>query len=281
MKAKGALRVPGLLAGACLLGLLAHGPASAADVIVDRSDEKRTYDCEGGTAVINGGNNVLTLRNCTEVTVNGGDNLVHAGTARAINVLGSGNRVNYTVVVGRGKPKVVNLGTLNVVGSIGAPQRDAERDEGVAVGHDEVVIEGSDLDEVLGNVTIGGRKGGVTVSPDGTATVEGRDGGRVVAQGGRATVSTEKGIVVLQSGEKETLDCGGGPASVVGDSNVLTLRNCSEVSVTGNDNQVDAGEASAISVAGQSNQVTWTQRAEGDPPDVSNIGKRNVVKRRP
>jgi DUF3060 family protein len=228
---KRALRFTGLLACACSLGLLAHGPAAAADVIVDTSEEKRTYDCQGGAAVINGGDNVLTLRNCTEVTVNGGDNLVHAGTARTITVLGSGNRVNYTMVEGRGKPKVVNLGTQNEVGSIEARQANAETDVGVEVGNDEV--------------------------------------------------ASGKGIVVLQSGQKETLDCGGGPASVVGNGNILTLRNCTEVSVTGNDNHIDAGEASAISVAGQSNQVTWTQRAGGAPPDVSNIGKRNVVKRRP
>jgi len=267
----------GQLAVACLVGLLAPGRASAADVIVDRSDEKRSYDCGGGAAVINGGDNVLTLRNCTEVTVNGGDNLVDAGTARAINILGSGNRVNYTLVAGRGKPKVVNLGTQNVVGTIGAPKPDAASDgDVVSAGEGDL-----DVDLGTGAVSIGGRKGGVTVSPDGTATVEGRKGGRVVARDGRATVSSGKGVVVLQSGQKEVLDCGGGPASVVGNDNVLTLRNCSEVSVTGNDNQVDAGEASAISVAGRSNQVTWTQREGSAPPDVSNIGKRNVVKRRP
>jgi len=216
---------------------------------------------------------VLTLRNCTEVTVNGGDNLVYAGTARAITVLGSGNRVNYDVVAGRGKPKVVNLGTENEVGSIGAAKPDDASDEAaVSAGNDDV-----NVDLGTGSVSVGG----VTVARDGTATVAGRDGGRVVAKGGRATVEGGKGIVVLQSGQKETLDCGGGPASVVGNSNILTLRNCSEVSVTGNDNQVDAGEASAISVAGQSNQVTWTERAGGARPDVSNIGKRNVVKRRP
>jgi cold shock CspA family protein len=274
---KGEVKDMGTFAVACLLGLMAAGPALAADIVVDHSEEKETYDCDGGSAVINGGNNVLTLRNCTEVTVNGGDNLVHAGTVRAINILGSGNRVNYDVVAGRGKPKVVNLGTQNEVGSIGAPQPDAASDaEVLSVGEGAL-----DVDLGTGTVSVGGRKGGVTVAPDGTATVRGRDGGRVVAKGGRATALSGKGIVVLQSGQKETLDCGGGPASVVGNSNILTLRNCSEVSVTGNNNQVDAGEASAISVVGQSNQVTWTERAGGGRPDVSNIGKRNVVKRRP
>jgi hypothetical protein len=103
--------------------------------------------------------------------------------------------------------------------------------------------------------------------------VEGRNGGRIEAQGGRASASGGKGVVVMESGRNETLDCGGGSASVVGSSNVLTLRNCREVSVTGNSNKVDAGAVSAISILGESNHVTWKEGPGGARPAVSNLGK--------
>ena len=98
---------------------------------------------------------------------------------------------------------------------------------------------------------------------------------------GRATSSTAEGVVVMESGRHDAVDCGGGPASVLGNDNVLTLRSCSELSVAGNSNRIDAGDTPAITVVGQSNQVTWTQGPGGAAPKVSNLGERNVVKRRP
>ena len=234
----------GRVAGACLVVLLAHGASTAADVVVLGSDEKRTYDCEGGNAVVNGGDNVLTLRNCATVTVNGGENAVDAGSAHVISVLGSGNRITWTEAPGRGRPKIVNMGTDNVIAS-------SEGREASADGDDVVISAGS---------------GSVVVKSEGK---------------GRGTGSKGKDVVVLENSRKETLDCGGGTASVIGNSNVLTLRNCSALSVAGNSNRIDAGETPDISVIGRSNQITWTEGPGGTQPTVSNLGQGNVVKRRP
>ena len=158
-------RKMGTLAVACFAGLLAPGPASAADIVVAHSEEKQTYDCDGGTAVINGGNNVLTLRNCTEVTVNGGDNLVHAGTVRAINILGSGNLT--TTWGGPREPKVVNLGTRTRSARSARRSRRRERSA--------VPRRRGALDVTSARYRQRpGRKGVVTGAPTGAATVKGR-----------------------------------------------------------------------------------------------------------
>ena len=233
---KGTWGLHGLFAGACLLGLVAQVPASAADIIVDTADEKRTYDCQGGAAVINGGNNVLTLRNCTEVTVNGGDNLVDAGTARAINVLGSGNRVNYTMVEGRGKPKVVNLGKQNEVGTIGAPKPDVTSD-------DTPRADGSRIEAKGGRATVTGDKGIVILESGRRDTLD--------CAGGTASVVGSNNTLTLRNCTEVT---------ITGNDNEVDVGDARTLSVHGNQNEVTwiegpEGRRPTVSQVGKHNVV--------------------------
>jgi hypothetical protein len=88
----------------------------AAAVVVNEGDLRRAYDCHGGSAVVNGGNNFLTLRNCRQVVVNGSDNTIDAGTARSIRILGSDNKVTWTAAADGSRPSVSDQGADNVVG---------------------------------------------------------------------------------------------------------------------------------------------------------------------
>lgn len=94
---------------------------AADDTIVIHSDEKSSYDCRGGAAVVNGGDNVLSFRNCAEIIVNGGDNVIDAGVVGAIKVLGGGNRIVWTEAASGKRPRITNLGQGNVVSSKPAP----------------------------------------------------------------------------------------------------------------------------------------------------------------
>jgi hypothetical protein len=97
--------------------------ARAADdnPIVIHSDERTSYDCRGGTAVVNGGDNVLSFRNCAEIIINGGDNVIDAGVVGAIKVLGGGNRIVWTEAASGKRPRITNLGEGNVVSSKPSP----------------------------------------------------------------------------------------------------------------------------------------------------------------
>jgi hypothetical protein len=103
---------------------MAISSARAADdhsVVIDDSDERKSYDCRGGAAVVNGGDNVLSFRNCAEIIINGGDNVIDAGVVGAIKVLGGGNRIVWTEAASGKRPRITNLGQGNVVSSKPAP----------------------------------------------------------------------------------------------------------------------------------------------------------------
>jgi hypothetical protein len=100
--------------------VLAASSASAAGgrpVVINGSEEKKTYDCRGDSAVVNGGENVLTFRNCSQITVNGGDNVIDAGVVEAINALGSGNKITWTETADGKRPVVSSLGQGNSITS--------------------------------------------------------------------------------------------------------------------------------------------------------------------
>jgi hypothetical protein len=271
---RGASKLGGRLGGACLLALLAGFSAAAGgDVVIDDANQTRTYDCGGGSAVVNTGDNVLTFKNCGNVVINGGDNQIDAGNAGTITVHGSGNKVTFTEVPGRSRPKIVNMGTDNVVSSAAGTvvkKKDSDAEDL------DVALESGALARVLKD-----GKGQVSVSGDGTVRVEGSKGGSVEMSDNGITARGAKNIVVRENNRTETLDCAGGSASVDGNSSVLTLRGCRKVTVNGNGNKLEVVGAASISLLGNGNEVGWRPGPGGDETKVSDIGKNNVVTRRP
>jgi hypothetical protein len=249
---------------ACLLA----GGALAGDVIIDDADQKGTYDCGGASAVINTGDNVLTLKNCSRVVINGGDNQVDAGSANSITVHGSGNKVTYS-----GRPKIVNLGTGNLVsagtGGAGAVSKKSSDPEAL----------GQALEGALAQAERGG-KGEVSISADGTVRVENSRGGAVEVSDAGITARSAKNIVVRENNRTESLDCAGGSASVDGNSSQLNLRGCRTVTVNGNGNKLEVSGAGSISLLGNGNEIAWSPGPGGDAPKVSDLGKKNTVTRK-
>jgi hypothetical protein len=91
--------------------------AGGRPVLINGSEEKKTYDCRGDSAVVNGGENVLTFRNCSQITVNGGDNVIDAGVVEVINALGSGNKITWTETADGKRPVISSLGQGNTITS--------------------------------------------------------------------------------------------------------------------------------------------------------------------
>jgi hypothetical protein len=96
------------------------GPATAkasggkAGVTVAESGLERAYDCAGGSAVIQGNDNMLTLRNCPELVVHGNSNtLTLQGGVKLIRALGNANEITWSQGVDGGAPNVESLGSGN------------------------------------------------------------------------------------------------------------------------------------------------------------------------
>jgi hypothetical protein len=85
------------------------------DLVVDEAQVTLTHDCGGGNAIVNTGDNVLTLRNCREVTINGGSNDVTVTGAETIRVPGADNTVTWRPGRDGRRPRIVNSGTGNTI----------------------------------------------------------------------------------------------------------------------------------------------------------------------
>ena len=91
-------------------------PAAPRAITIEEGDLQRSYDCGGGSATVEGGENRLTLRRCPELTVNGADNrIVMVGPVRLIRLEGNDNTVEWSEGEGGQAPKVENPGSGNRV----------------------------------------------------------------------------------------------------------------------------------------------------------------------
>jgi hypothetical protein len=116
-KARTAQRLA-VLTAVCLAAARGAAAGEGGDpLVIDGSDHKRAYDCGGRAAIVNGGDNVLSLRKCTELTVNGGDNMIDAGVVGAITATGAGNRITWTEAPDGKRPRIRNLGDDNLITS--------------------------------------------------------------------------------------------------------------------------------------------------------------------
>ena len=239
----------------------------AAPDIVVRSNENKTYDCRGGSLTVEGGFNILTLRNCSELIVNGGENTIDAGVLDAIEVAGADNKITWTESPDGRRPRITNEGEGNVIASkragatakAPAPASTAPKTEStsrVTVAGDQVKVQGPD--------------GSVTVGADGSVTLK-------EGTAGASTTTAAGKIRVDQDGRRETLDCRGASAVVNGDKNVLTFSNCDQVSVNGQGNSVAVRGVQAVMINGNDNTLIWEPAADGSRPRVTDNGRGNTV----
>ena len=250
--------------------ILAAGPflagaavsLAASDVVVG-SNQKRTYDCRGGTATVEGGDNVVTFRNCVTVIVEGGDNTIDAGLAEVIEVPGADNRVTWTESADGRRPRIVNAGEGNVItskkGAAGTsrssapPARRSAPEDRITITGEGVKVQGDG-----GTVTVGGAGGGtVTIRQDPPAAA------------GK--------IRIDHDGRKADHDCRGGSAVINGDRNELSLRNCDQVTVNGDANRVSVRAVATVLLNGGDNTLAWEEAADGSRPKITDNGRGNTV----
>ena len=255
-----------------VLTLLAlRPPASAASDVVVGSEQKRTYDCAGGTATITGGYNVVTFRNCTTVTVKGGDNTVDAGLADTIEVRGADNTVTWTERADGRRPRIANRGGDNVITSRKAPAgTTAAPPASAPAARPAPAHTGSAPADTTGRVLI---------TPDGVK-VQGSEGSVTVGAGGTVTIKENPSggkIRVDQDKSKGSYDCKGASAVVNGDHNELTFRNCDQLAVNGHFNTVDVRGVAGVTLNGGDNKLLWEEAADGSRPKITDNGRGNTV----
>jgi DUF3060 family protein len=109
-------------AGTVHVGTGAAGSATKGTTVnVVDSDGERTLDCGGGTANVAGGENVLTLRNCSVLVVGGSENVITLqGPVSSIRLLGNENAVTWSQGAGGKPPSVEMVGSGNTVKRSGA-----------------------------------------------------------------------------------------------------------------------------------------------------------------
>jgi hypothetical protein len=90
--------------------------ANPADVTINKNEQKRTIDCNGGAVSINGDRNTLTLTGeCSTLRVDGNDNIVTVEAVAEISTWGNRNKVTWTRGVGGKPPTISNPGTSNTI----------------------------------------------------------------------------------------------------------------------------------------------------------------------
>jgi hypothetical protein len=74
-----------------------------------------------------------------------------------------------------------------------------------------------------------------------------------------------------------THNCHGGKAVIDGNRNRLTLTECATVEVNGNNNVIAAAAPDILSVLGNKNEITWSKKADGADPGISDLGTGNKI----
>jgi hypothetical protein len=275
---------PAWLLGA-LVGLAWAGLA-AADENIQGMGVNRTIDCAG---------------RCPRVTLSGSGSVLHVEELGRLAVSGVNQRVEWVKGLDGAAPRIHNSGIGNEVVQVkagGSARSSGRSSGGVQTGPGGTTVESGDA-----KVTIGA--GGITVEgADGTTTTattrRGRDkdkvtvtasGGTTVAIDGSAgtvtvggTGATARGragsVTVIENDQERTYDCAGGTATIQGNDNVLTLRNCPELIVNGNSNTLTLqGGVRLIRALGNENQITWSEGVGGKVPNVETLGSGNNISR--
>jgi len=254
-------------------------------VSVLESNLTRSYDCHGGNGSVNGNNNSLTFRNCAGVVVNGNYNVIDAGVVASLTTIGNGNKVSWTTSTDGRQPKIANLGTNNTISSKSAGETAAPKPAAPAGAPPQTsgtsATGASSTTITPGGVTTSNGSSTVQIGANGlTVTSPVRPAAAATQQAG-GTSGASGSLSVMNNNLHQDADCSGGVALVGGNSNTLTLRNCSVITVNGNDNSVTAVGAASLVLNGNQNQIQWTENADGSRPKVVDHGNGNRVARKP
>lgn len=265
------------LASTVIALCLPSSAQSAKDIVINESSVERTYDCEGGRAVVNGSGGTLSFRNCATVVVNGSRSVIDAGAASTLSIVGNDNKVTWEPGPKGREPVISNMGSRNSVSRGSGPGPSA----GISTkGGDGVRIEtGSGLVQVSGDgssVVVG--EAGVSVNTGKEARSRASSTKKVASSATAEEPSGPREPIVVDGNEiTRSYDCAGRDALVNGNRNVLTFTGCGRVTVAGNRNRVTTSHTATLSVPGNDNEVTYSTSEGERKPSVSNLGSRNKI----
>jgi hypothetical protein len=259
---------PARLLGAVAGLALAWAAAAAADETIQGAGVKRTIDCAGGAVTINGTGHDLTLTGrCPRVVVSGTGSVVHVAELGRLTVSGLNQRVEWVKGLDGAEPAIQKSG-LGV--------------EVVQVNGGRAAGARSGSSRSSGGASVQAGPAGTTIESDGSRVTVGAGGVTVEAADGTPTTTTRKAgsITVMENDQERTYDCAGGTATIQGNDNVLTLRNCPELVVNGNNNAITLQTGvKLIRALGNGNGITWSQGLGGQAPRIESLGSKNDIKR--
>ena len=87
-------------------------------------------------------------------------------------------------------------------------------------------------------------------------------------------------LVIKDSKDAQTFDAEGQDVTVNGSRNKVAIKGtCHALTISGDGNSVLVDSVSSISITGTGNEVAWTKAADGERPQVTDLGKGNTVGR--
>ena len=87
-------------------------------------------------------------------------------------------------------------------------------------------------------------------------------------------------LVIKDSKDAQTFNAEGQDVTVNGSHNKVTIKGtCHALTISGDANAVSVESVSSISITGEGNEIGWTTAADGERPQVTDLGKGNKVTR--
>ena len=85
-------------------------------------------------------------------------------------------------------------------------------------------------------------------------------------------------LVIKDSKDAQTFNAEGQDVTVNGSHNHVTIKGtCHALTISGNANVISLEGVSSISVTGEGNEVSWSKAADGERPQVTDLGKSNNI----
>lgn len=275
------------------LALVVGGTDASAAIEVKGVGIQKTIDCAGGSVVVTGSKNELTLRgDCAKVTLSGAGHVIHVEGLGRVKVSGLNNLVEWQRALAGEAPSVEDSGMGNEVrrasgaAKTGAPAASGARSKSGSVTVDDtgvkVQTESGEVAVTASGVKARSGSSQAEVTPAGVTAESGRNRATVSASGIEAEGEEEGGddgaTVINGLGIHRTVRCGGRGITINGANHVLRLEgDCRTVTVNGMGQHVKVEAAGSIVVNGTSQRVEWVRGLKAQRPSIQKNGLGNEV----
>jgi len=275
-----------------MTSLLAGSVMAATPIEVKGVGIRKTIDCAGGSVVVTGTSNELTLKgDCQKVTLSGTGHVIHAEGLGRVEISGLNNLVEWQRALAGEAPGVEDSGMGNQVrrasgaAKAGAPAASGGRSQSGSVAVDDagvkVQTESGEVAVTASGVKARSGSSQAEVTSSGVTAESGRNRATVSAAGIEAETEDDAGedaTVINGLGIHRTVRCGGRGITINGANHVLRLEgDCRTVTVNGMGQHVKVEAAGSIVVNGTSQRVEWVRGLKAQRPSIQKNGLGNEV----